>query len=127
MRTSDDLERVLGQVTRDHVDALLLLLDPLFTANPDLIARLATRSRLPVIYGLRQLAEAGGFISYGPSSPDMARHAVSYVDRVFKARTADLPSRSPPGSELVVNLKTARTLGLTIPQSLLLRADEVLE
>jgi putative ABC transport system substrate-binding protein len=128
VRRAADLERAVGQAARDHADGLLLLLDPLFTANPDLIARLASTSRLPVVYGLRQLVEAGGLMSYGPSSPDMARHAVSYVDRIFKgARPADLPVAQPTKFELVVNLKAAKTLGLTIPQSLLLRADEVLE
>jgi putative ABC transport system substrate-binding protein len=128
VRKADELERTLGQVTREHADGLLLLLDPLFTANSHLIARSAARSRLPVIYGLRQLADAGGLMAYGPSSPDMARHAVSYVDRIFKgAKPADLPVAQPTKFELVVNLKTARALGLTIPQSLLLRADQALE
>jgi ABC-type uncharacterized transport system substrate-binding protein len=127
-RESDDLERAFGRATREHADGLVLLLDPLFTANSRLVADLAARSRLPVIYGLRQLAEAGGLMAYGPSSPDMARHAVSYVDRIFKgAKPADLPVAQPTKFELVVNLKTARRFGLTIPQSLLLRADEVLE
>jgi putative ABC transport system substrate-binding protein len=128
VRAAGDLERAVGQAAREQADGLLLLLDPLFTANSSRVARLAVGSRLPVIYGLRQLAEAGGLMAYGPSSPDMARHAASYVDRIFKGtRPADLPVAQPTKFELVVSLKTAKTLGLTIPQALLLRADEVLE
>jgi putative ABC transport system substrate-binding protein len=124
----EDLERAFGRATRERADGLLLMLDPLFTANSRLIADFATRTRLPVIYGLRQLAEAGGLMAYGPSSPEMARLAVSYLDKILKgAKPTDLPVEQPTKFELVVNLKTAKALGLTIPQSVLLRADEVIQ
>jgi ABC-type uncharacterized transport system substrate-binding protein len=128
VRGADDFERTLGRATREHADGLLLLLDPLFTANARVIADLATRSRLPAIYGLRQLADAGGLMSYGPSSTELIRHAVSYVDKILKGtRPADLPVEQATKFELVINLKTAKALGLTIPPSVLARADEVIE
>jgi putative ABC transport system substrate-binding protein len=77
---SDECERAFEQATRGHADALLLLLDPLFTANSRRVAQLATKKRLPTIYGLRQLVEEGGLMAYGLSAADLIRHAVSYVD-----------------------------------------------
>jgi putative ABC transport system substrate-binding protein len=83
---------------------------------------------LPVIYGPREAVEAGGLISYGPDYADVYRRAATYVDKIFKGATpANLPVEQPTKIELVINLKTAKTLSLTIPQSILLRADEVIE
>jgi putative ABC transport system substrate-binding protein len=125
---ADEFEQAFGQATRAHADALLLLLDPLFTAKSRLIADFAAKSRLPTIYGLRQVADAGGLMAYGPNSAEMARRAAGYVDRILKgAKPGDLPVEQPTKFELVINLKTAKALGLTIPQSVLLRADEVIQ
>jgi putative ABC transport system substrate-binding protein len=92
------------------------------------IADLALKSRLPTIYLFKPNVEAGGLLSYGPSEPDMLRRAASHVDRILKgAKPGDLPVEQPTKCELVINLKTAKALGLTIPQSLLQRADQVIE
>jgi putative ABC transport system substrate-binding protein len=92
------------------------------------ISELALKSGLPTISGYREGPEAGGLMSYGPSLPDLWRRAVTYVDKILKgAKPAELPVEQPTKFELVINLKTAKALGLTIPQSLLLRADEVIQ
>jgi putative ABC transport system substrate-binding protein len=128
IRGSQEFERALGRAHREHADALLLLLDPLFTANLRLIADLATKSRLPTIYGLRQLVDAGGLMAYGPSLAQMNRRAAGYVDRILKgARPGDLPVEQATTFELIISLKTAKALGLTIPPSVLARADEVIQ
>ncbi len=94
----------------------------------DQIVSLAARYRLPAVYPFRWFAEIGGLLSYGIDSDDMFRRAASYVDRILKgAKPADLPVQAPTKYELVVNLKTAKALGLTISESLLLRADDVIE
>jgi putative ABC transport system substrate-binding protein len=92
------------------------------------IVALAAKGRLPAIYGLREEAEAGGLIAYGASVPQLYRRAATYVDRILKgAKPADLPVEQPTKFELVINLTTAKKLGLTIPSSLLLQADEVIQ
>jgi putative ABC transport system substrate-binding protein len=100
----------------------------MFISQRQRIADLAMKNRLPTVFARRENAEAGGLISYGPSLSDQFRLATSYVDKIFNgAKPADLPIQQPTKFELVINLKTAKALGLTIPQSLLLRADEVIQ
>jgi ABC-type uncharacterized transport system substrate-binding protein len=110
------------------VDALMQMDDPLFITHRRRIAELAIRSRLPAIYGLRPSVDAGGLMSYGADSRDLYRRAATYIDKILKgAKPADLPIEQPTKFELVVNLKTAKAIGLTIPPTLLLRADQVIE
>ena len=109
------------------VDALMQMDDPLFTTHFRQLAELAVRSRLPAIAGIREYVDAGGLMSYGADYTDLYRRAATYVDKILKsAKPADLPVEQPSRFKLVINLKTAKALGLTIPQSLLLRADEVI-
>ena len=92
------------------------------------MAELAARHRLPTMYGVRENVDAGGLLAYGPSVSAQARRAAAYVDKILKgAKPGDLPIEQPTTFELIVNLKTAKALGMTIPQSVLLRADEVIE
>jgi len=122
------IEAAIDAAVRERADILLVAGDPLFHAPPDRIPALAARARLPAIYLPREVARAGGLVSYGPNTPALFRRAASYVDRILKgARPADMPVEQPTLFELVVNLKTARALGLTIPQSILLRADETIQ
>jgi len=109
-------------------DGLLQLESPLFVTYRARLAELAARSRLPAIFSQREYVEAGGLISYGTDFHDLYRRAGRYVDKILKgAKPADLPVEQPTKFDLVINLKTAKALGLTIPQSLLLRADEVIQ
>jgi putative tryptophan/tyrosine transport system substrate-binding protein len=115
-------------MARDHVQAVLVLGFGPYMASRQRIAELAHKHRLPTFFSWREHVEAGGLMSYGPDISDLFRRAATYVDRIFKvAKPADLPVEQPTKVELVINLKTAKALGLTIPQALLLRADQVIE
>ena len=110
------------------VDALMQMDDPLFVTHLRQLAELAVRSRLPAIAGLREYVDAGGLVSYGTDYSDLYRRAATYVDKILKgAKPGDLPVEQPTKFELVINRKTAKVLGLTIPPSLLQRADQVIE
>jgi putative ABC transport system substrate-binding protein len=110
------------------VDALVQVDDPLLITHRRQLAELAVRSRLPAIAGLREYVDAGGLMSYGADHPDLYRRAATYIDKILKgAKPADLPIEQPTKFDLVINLKTAKALGLTIPQSLLVRADEIIQ
>jgi putative tryptophan/tyrosine transport system substrate-binding protein len=128
LRAADDLTRMVEQATRGRADALLLLLDPIFTANAQRIVDISLKNRLPTIYSLPQLVDVGDLIGYGPTIAEGVRQAVFYVDKILKgAKPADLPVEQLTKFELGINLKTAKALGLTIPPSLLLRADQIIQ
>jgi putative ABC transport system substrate-binding protein len=127
-RGSDELEGAFVAMTRERASALLVQVDVIFALHARRIADLAAKHRLPAMYGAREHVEAGGFMSYAPNVPDLFRRAATYVDKILKgAKPADLPVEQPTKFELVINLKTAKALGLTIPQSVLARADEVIQ
>jgi putative ABC transport system substrate-binding protein len=126
VRDLEDLERAFREART--ASALIQLDDVLFTSHRTKVVELATRHHLPAIYGFREFVEAGGLMAYGPDLPDLYRRAAGYIDRILKGTSpADLPIEQPTKFELVLNLKTAKALNLTIPQSLLLRADEVIQ
>lgn len=128
VRRPGGLPGVFSAVTAGRAGALLTLSDPVFGGELAQLSQLAAKHRLPTLYARREFAEAGGLLSYGPSFPENYRRAAFYVDRILKgARPADLPVEQPRKLELVVNLKTAEAFGLTIPPSLLGRADEVIQ
>jgi putative ABC transport system substrate-binding protein len=123
-----ELERAFAEVQRARVQALIVMSDPMTVAQRKRIAELAASHRLPAIYALREFVEAGGLSSYATSLVDQYRRAARYVDRILKgAKPGDLPLEQPTAFELWINAKAARALGLTIPPSLLQRADQVIE
>jgi putative ABC transport system substrate-binding protein len=123
-----DFESAFAAMARERAEGVLVIVDPVFSFHRVQLAELAGRSRLPAAYTNRQPVEAGGLMSYGPSFPDLWHRAAGYVDRILKgAKPGDLPFEQPTKYELVINLRTARALGLTIPQSVILWADQVIE
>ena len=124
-----DLDRALAALTGRHPQAFILPGgNPVAFSKRKEIARVAQKNRLPSMYGAREYVDAGGLMSYGPSVSDMYRRAATYVDRILKgAKPGDLPIEQPTKFELVINIKTAKALGLTVPPSLLQRADQVIE
>jgi len=126
---ADDLNRAFSAVTKGRAEALILAgSNPVLFANRDQLVSFAQRNRLPSMYPIKEFVDAGGLISYGASNVDQWRRAATYVDKILKgAKPADLPVEQPTKFELVINLKTAKALGLTIPQTILLRADEVIQ
>jgi putative ABC transport system substrate-binding protein len=127
-RSPDQLDSAFAAMTRERAAALLVLTDAVFVGQRQRVADLAARSRLPAMYYQREFVDAGGLISYGASLSDMFRRAATHVDKALRgAKPSDIPIEQPTKFELVINLKTARALGITISQSLLLRADEVIQ
>ena len=128
VRSQDDLGRAFERARRQQVGALVIGADGLTQMHQQAIIDLVTRTRLPAVYPAREFVEAGGLIAYAVSYPDLYLRLASFVDKILKgANPADLPIEQPTKFELVMNLKTARALGLTIPPSLLQRADQVIE
>ena len=128
VRSPDDIDSALVTAMRQNASALIAVEDPLTTDYRHQIADFVAENRLPAIYGLRMFVDAGGLLSYGADLADLYRRAAGYVDKILKgAKPSDLPVEQPTKFELVVNLKTAKALGLTIPPTLLATADEVIE
>ena len=123
-----DFDKAFSDMGREHADALIVVLTAMFFTERRRLVDLAAKVRLPVVYGSRESVDAGGLMSYGPNLADSFRRSAAYVDKILKgAKPGDLPVEQPTKFDLVVNLKTAKALGLAIPQSLLQRADQVIE
>jgi putative ABC transport system substrate-binding protein len=128
VRAPADLPAAFSAIVSAKPDALITFSDPLTNIHRTQIVEFAVRNRLPMISEVRLWADGGGLMTYGPSMADMFRRAATYVDKILKgAKPAHLPVEQPTKFDLVVNLKAAQALGLTIPQSILLRADQVIE
>ena len=128
MASPDEFEAAFSTMTRERANAVLVISAVMFFGAQRQLASLALKHRLPTMFGLREHAEAGGLLSYGTNNADLFRRAAGYVDKILKgANPAELPVEQASKFELVINLRTAKALGLTIPQSVLLRADEVIE
>jgi putative ABC transport system substrate-binding protein len=125
---SRDLEAAFQAVLKAGASALITLDDTLIFTHRGRIVKLAEESRLPAVYGFKEFADAGGLMSYAPNLVETYRRTATYVDKILKGgRPGDLPIEQPTKFELVINLKTAKALGLTIPPSLLARADQIIE
>jgi putative ABC transport system substrate-binding protein len=123
-----DIDRAFSDMARARAGALAVFSTPMFSSERRRLVDLAARNRLPTMFSFRDYVDAGGLMSYGPSLADLARRAAAYVDKILKgAKPTDLPVEQPTKFELVINLKTAKALGLTIPPSLLGRADEIIQ
>ena len=128
VRGPDALDAAFSTLAKSRAEALYIIEGPLLISLRSRIVELALKHRLPAIAPLREFADVGGLIAYGPSLVDMFRRSAAYVDKILKgAKPADLPIEQPTTFELVINLKTAKALGLTIPQPLLLRANELIQ
>jgi putative ABC transport system substrate-binding protein len=126
--TVEQFSTAIAEISRAQVQALYIVENPMFYAHRKTLVTLALQSRLPAIYGTKLFAEDGGLMSYGANYSDQARRAAAYVDKILQgAKPEDLPIEQATEVQLVVNLKTAKALGLTIPQSVLTRADEVIQ
>jgi putative ABC transport system substrate-binding protein len=128
VRTVDEIERMVGALANSPNSGLVITANGTAVAHRSVIIALAARHKLPAVYWQRHFVEAGGLVSYGHDGTDQYRRAAGYVDRILQGgMAADLPVQAPTKYETVINLKTARALGLTVPPALLARADEVLE
>ena len=127
-RSLDDLEDAFRAATKEQANALIVLADALFFAQRGRLGNLGIKHRLPAMFDDAQSVDAGGLVSYGASLTDLFRRAAGYVDKILKgARPADIPVEQPMKFELIVNLKTAKQIGLTIPPNVLVRADKVIK
>ena len=128
VRSLKEADAAFSAMKQDHVAAVILVASPTFLGERRRLADLAIAHRLPMMVGSREYAEAGGLVSYGTDYPELFRRAAAYIDKILKgAKPEDLPVEQPTKFELVINLKTAKALGLTIPPSLLARADEIIQ
>jgi putative ABC transport system substrate-binding protein len=128
VRVAEDLDAAFATLVKDKPKALIILADRIFLHNRARLMDFATQNRLPGVYAYRELVEAGGLMSFGPSYEDLHRRAATYVDKILKgAKPADLPIEQATKFNLVINSRAAEALGLTIPGSILARADEVIE
>jgi putative ABC transport system substrate-binding protein len=127
-RGPNEFDAAFAAMSKERLAGVLVVTDPMFVSNRAQLVELTLRHRVPSIYGVRAYVDAGGLLSYGPNVPDLYHRAATYVDKILKgAKPRDLPVEQPSKFELIINLKTAKALGLTVPQSLLLRADEVIQ
>jgi putative ABC transport system substrate-binding protein len=127
-RDAKEIDRAFAAMTGERTEALTVIMDPVFVSNLTRIATLAADNHLPSISAYREYAEAGGLMAYSASISERGRRTATYVDRILKgAKPGDLPVEQPTKFELVINLKTAKALGLTIPPSVLGRADQVIQ
>jgi ABC-type uncharacterized transport system substrate-binding protein len=127
-RTPADIDRAFSDMTKQRAGALTVWTTAMFASERERLVVFAAKNRLPAVYTLREFVDAGGLMAYGHDQADLNRRAATYVDKILKgAKPADLPVQQPTKFELVINLKTAKALGLTIPQSLLVRADEIIQ
>jgi putative ABC transport system substrate-binding protein len=128
VRGPEDFDGAFATMATDRAEAVLIVAESLFILHRARLAHLAARNRLPAMHGLRENVEAGGLMSYGPNIADSWRRAALFVDKILKgAKPADLPVEQPTKFELVINMKTAKALGLSIPPAVLARADEIVE
>jgi len=128
VRGREEFDAAFAAMVRERANGVVVAVDPVFVGPRSQVVLLAARNRLPAVYGLREFAEVGGLMSYGPNIADQFRRAATYVDKILKgAKPGDLAVEQATKFELVINVKTAKALGLTIPDSLLRRADEVIQ
>ena len=128
VRSSNDFDSAFETALRERVQALITPPEPLFNTHLKRIVELAAKNRLPAMYAFTEAVDAGGLMLYAPNYADQFRRAATYVDKILKGtKPADLPVEQPTKFEFVINLKTAKQIGLTIPQSVLYRADKVIK
>jgi ABC transporter substrate binding protein len=128
LREADEIDKAFAEMSKAHVDALLVVLSPLVTLHSKRIAELALKHRLPGMYPTRQFVEEGGIAAYGPLLSDLYHRAATYVDKILKgAKPMELPVEQPTKFEFIINLKAAKQIGLTIPPNVLARADKVIK
>ena len=128
VRGSDEFDRAFATMMSEHIDAFLMTSDPLHRLNVEKIIDFLVKNRLPGMFQEREIVVAGGFMSYGASVPDLFRRGALYVHKILQGtKPTDLPVEQPVKFDLAVNVKTAKAIGLSVPESFLLRADEVIE